>query len=144
MTLRFKLNTTSNEEELDYIPEKKKDRINLSLSEEQINFEYLSTHWGQRKLFLTELQFLTYCICEKYKNKTKFIVIYTGAASGDHLPFLASLFSHVEFHLYDPKEFNSQLYRNKKQFKINPYKDKNKENGIFTDKIAEIYKQLFN
>lgn len=145
MSLQLELNIDENEckNVLDYIPEKKKDRINCNLTEEQINFEYHSTHWGQRKLFLTELQFLSYCIYEKYKDKSKFLVIYAGAASGDHLPFLGSLFTHVEFHLYDPKEFNSQIYRNKKQFKINPIKDKHKDCGIFTDNIVETYKQMF-
>jgi hypothetical protein len=62
--------------------------------------EFKSTlHWGQRKLFLVELEFLT-----MYASEAD-IVLYAGAAPGIHIPYLSSLFPLVKFVLYDPNEF---------------------------------------
>ncbi|CAE8595408.1 unnamed protein product, partial [Polarella glacialis] len=59
-------------------------------------------HWGQRKLLLSEIEFLTLhgTDCNR--------VIYAGAAPGTHIPFLTSLFPHLEFVLVDPGEFRVQ------------------------------------
>lgn len=60
-------------------------------------------HWGQRKLLLSEIEFLT-----RYLDLTKTpqpLVVYAGAAPGIHIPFLASLFPEVTFHLWDPSPF---------------------------------------
>eukprot|EP00928_Gymnodinium_smaydae_P064219 TRINITY_DN47617_c0_g1_i1.p1 TRINITY_DN47617_c0_g1~~TRINITY_DN47617_c0_g1_i1.p1 ORF type:complete len:480 (-),score=58.64 TRINITY_DN47617_c0_g1_i1:106-1545(-) len=56
-------------------------------------------HWGQRKLLLSEIEFLTMhgASCTR--------VVYAGAAPGTHIPFLASLFPHLSFVLVDPGEF---------------------------------------
>ena len=60
-------------------------------------------HWGQLKLFLSEVEFLTLATKE---NKTKEIIfIYVGAAPGDHIEYLSSLFPHVRFELYDLTDF---------------------------------------
>jgi hypothetical protein len=56
-------------------------------------------HWGQRKLFFSELWFLT-----KYGHLSK-NVVYAGAAPGTHIPFLAKLFPEHQFILIDPSEF---------------------------------------
>lgn len=58
-----------------------------------------SIHIGQRKLFISELQFLT-----KYNNQAD-IVVYAGAAPGDHIGFLASLFPELIFILVDPNPY---------------------------------------
>ena len=47
-------------------------------------------HWGQRKLFLTELQFLTHFWDPNQVPEP--IVIYAGAAPGRHFPLLSKLF----------------------------------------------------
>lgn len=57
-------------------------------------------HIGQRKLFLTELQFLV----DKAPTK-QIICIYAGAAPSHHTGFLAALFPHVKFILVDPNPF---------------------------------------
>ncbi|CAF0740666.1 unnamed protein product [Adineta ricciae] len=57
-------------------------------------------HWGQRKLLLPEIEFLT-----KYGNDPDYVVIYAGAAPGIHIVYLASLFSRMEFLLFDDKDF---------------------------------------
>jgi cap2 methyltransferase len=60
-------------------------------------------HWGQRKLLMSEIEFLV-----KYGDKTnkKIIVIYAGGAPGDHIPFLSKLFPHIFFVLIDPSKFS--------------------------------------
>lgn len=57
-----------------------------------------SIHLGQRKLFLTELQFLT-----KHTNPEKVsIVVYAGAAPNNKGQYLADLFPNVIFLYVDP------------------------------------------
>eukprot|EP00445_Apocalathium_hangoei_P004417 CAMPEP_0203843516 /NCGR_PEP_ID=MMETSP0359-20131031/2634_1 /ASSEMBLY_ACC=CAM_ASM_000338 /TAXON_ID=268821 /ORGANISM="Scrippsiella Hangoei, Strain SHTV-5" /LENGTH=450 /DNA_ID=CAMNT_0050758291 /DNA_START=18 /DNA_END=1366 /DNA_ORIENTATION=- len=56
-------------------------------------------HWGQRKLLLSEIEFLT----ARASDCTR--VIYAGAAPGVHIPFLRSLFPHLSFILVDPGDF---------------------------------------
>jgi len=81
-----------------------------------------AVHWGQRKLFLNELLFLT-LFASKVKNP---IVLYVGAAPGKHIPFIASLFPMIEWHLYDPAVFTINISKN-----IHIYQD------YFTNKTAE-------
>jgi len=128
--------------ESDYIPENKNDRLLFNLNKDQMEFNYKSLHWGQRKLFLSELHFFNNIILNKYKNFNKFLVIYAGAAPGIHLNLLGYLFPYVEFHLYDPNVFDSSLIKNKKQFKINPLKDV--KTGIFNENIINQYLKLFD
>lgn len=56
-------------------------------------------HWGQRKLLLSEIEFLT-----RYGEGCA-RVLYAGAAPGTHIPFLATLFPQFTFVLVDPGEF---------------------------------------
>lgn len=63
-------------------------------------------HWGQRKLFLSELEFFNEFAEE---NDT---VVYVGAAPGIHFTLLSELFPTLNFILYDPREFEKVLYRN--------------------------------
>lgn len=57
-------------------------------------------HWGQRKLFMSELWFLT-----QYGDLGKTIV-YAGSAPGTHTPFLSHLFPTHKFILVDPSNFD--------------------------------------
>lgn len=63
---------------------------------------FIATHMGQRKLLLTEIDFLTDFA------KEGDLIVYAGAASGVHIPFLASLFKSLKlkYHLYDPRDFD--------------------------------------
>lgn len=57
-------------------------------------------HWGQRKLFLSELEFLS------LYSKEGDIVIYVGSAPGNHTFFLTLLFPYIsKFILFDPSPF---------------------------------------
>jgi hypothetical protein len=62
-------------------------------------------HWGQRKLLLSEIEFLTDCFLELPNATT---VVYAGAAPGTHIPYLSGLFPTYNFVLYDPGKFNIQ------------------------------------
>lgn len=58
----------------------------------------LGVHFGQRKLLLSEIQFLS-----KYTGE---YVIYVGAAPGNKTQFLSDLFPDRKFILVDPVRFN--------------------------------------
>lgn len=60
-------------------------------------------HLGQRKLFLSEVEFLTRI--HKHRNDLKYTLLYVGAAPGIHIPLLSEMFPEVSFILYDPAEF---------------------------------------
>ena len=63
-----------------------------------------NTHWGQLKLFATELLFLV----NYYDNRVD-EVIYIGAAPGEHMVVLADLFPSISFYLYDKSPFDPRL-----------------------------------
>ncbi len=76
-------------------------------------------HWGQLKLFLTEVEFLTLVTQQaqrtdrapptgqdqKLNKETRIILIYPGAAPGNHTNYLHTMFPDMEFHLYDLQKF---------------------------------------
>jgi len=81
-------------------------------------------HWGQRKLLLSEVEFLTLFAEEGYT------VIYAGAAPGTHTNYLSKeMFPQVRFILVDPARFDAQ-----KTDKIEIRQE------LFTDNLA---KELF-
>lgn len=105
--------------------------IDDSIGEENYSSKYFSTsiHWGQRKLFFSELEFLIlYTSC----NDKKDVLIYAGAAPGKHIPILADFFKSVYFILVDPEKFNCSKRNNIRI--INDY---------FTDEIALSLKTEF-
>lgn len=53
--------------------------------------------WGQRKLLLSLVSFLT-----KYLENKNPVVVYAGAAPGINIGIVAELFPEVTWHLYDP------------------------------------------
>ena len=72
-------------------------------------------HWGQRKLLLTEIEFITMFLTEQMHKipKEKVItVVYAGAAPGNHILYLSKLFPFVKYVLYDPRPFSKNLKRN--------------------------------
>lgn len=65
-------------------------------------------HWGQRKLLMSELEFLTLCLKDERCRECK-VVVYAGSASGEHIVFLADTFSDIKFVLVDPGRFSSKI-----------------------------------
>lgn len=61
-------------------------------------------HWGQLKLLLTEIEFLT-IVLKEYKGALPIYFVYAGAAPGDHIWYLQTLFPDIYFELYDPNDF---------------------------------------
>lgn len=80
-------------------------------------------HWGQRKLLLSEIEFLT--LCGSSENP----VVYAGAAPGTHLTKLAEMFPHHTFYCYDPAPFNVKSLSN-----LHTYQT------LFTDELAMAYR----
>jgi len=69
--------------------------------------ERSTLHFGQLKLLICELKLLLWYTTAI--TGTEYSIIYAGAAPGHHIPFLASLFPHCKFELYDPAPFCRQL-----------------------------------
>jgi hypothetical protein len=57
-------------------------------------------HWGQLKLMLSEIQFLS-----EYGHLSN-TVVYAGAAPGTHIGFLTHMFPDHSFILWDPRPFD--------------------------------------
>ena len=86
----------------------------------QSNIPKTTMHWGQRKLLLSEIEFLT-----KYSSSGD-LVIYAGAAPAIHTPMLAELFPQLKFILIDPIPFA-----------IKPTKNMELRNEYFTSVMAK-------
>lgn len=72
--------------------------------------EKTSIHWGQLKLFATELEFINlYWNPEQIPNP---IIVYVGAARGTHIQILSELYPQFKFHLYDEPRFDPILKSN--------------------------------
>ena len=80
-------------------------------------------HWGQRKLLLTEIEFLT-----NFGLEDQYLVIYVGAAPGIYMEYLSSLFPDLRFRLFDTKKF---ALRPTSKIEVRP--------EPFSDQIAKRY-----
>ena len=56
-------------------------------------------HWGQRKLLMSEIEFLT---LHGWRAKH---VVYAGSAPGNHITLLSEMFPQHHFILVDPRDF---------------------------------------
>jgi len=69
-------------------------------------------HVGQRKLLITEIEFLT-----RFSTPGESIyVVYAGAAGGKHHETLDQMFPNLHFMLYDPNPFSIQPGQNREIF----------------------------
>ena len=111
--------------------------------------DFISQHWGQRKLLLTEIFFLSsFCVDRKVN------VIYAGAAPGNHFNILCKLFPNVHFDLIDPEKWNDyfiKLHRSLDQQNMSEdvkhYKISNQVNvyhGFMSDGLAHKLCQQYN
>lgn len=93
-------------------------------------------HWGQLKLMLTEIEFLTLVMLEynESKDDRDIIFVYAGAAPGHHTEYLSSLFPEIHFELYDPNRF---AIKESKMIKIHT----GEINGMFTPSVAKYWKE---
>jgi cap2 methyltransferase len=63
-------------------------------------------HWGQRKLLMSEIEFIQMCLPPLEK---RCVVIYAGAAPGTHVAILSEMFPEHRFVLVDPAEFHLEV-----------------------------------
>lgn len=66
--------------------------------------------WGQRKLLLSEIQFLNY-----FWDPIRYprpVIVYAGAAPGTHIAVLLEMFPTLTFQLYDTNVFSPLLANN--------------------------------
>lgn len=88
-------------------------------------------HWGQRKLFFSEMEFFS--MIAKHHDLSKYLVVYIGAATGSHTQELLNYFPELNYLLYDPNKFD---IKPDKRIIIKTGKD-----GFFTDdKVDEVLK----
>lgn len=87
-------------------------------------------HWGQRKLLMAELEYLTL-----YGDESD-VIVYAGAAPCVHLPYLLELFPRHKFVLWDPNAFSRKLTSYPSRVEIHT----NTPNGFFTDDTARLYR----
>ncbi|CAK0867256.1 unnamed protein product [Prorocentrum cordatum] len=94
-------------------------------------------HWGQRKLMLAEVEFLT-----KYYDEAR-TVVYAGAAPGTHMVCLADLFPKLKFVLVDPRPFSSHLVKAQGRLLVEGTEEPRIEirEGFFTDEMAKEFSQ---
>ena len=93
-------------------------------------------HWGQKKLLLSEIQFLTK-VCQKLNTKSlkDYAVVYAGAAPGFHFPILYNLFPELIWLLYDPARFSKEAHMHPQKQKVKIF------NQFFTDETIAHAKQ---
>jgi hypothetical protein len=77
--------------------------MRMEFTENRTQYQMRAEHWGQRKLLLSEIYFLS-----RYSEPYD-LVVYVGAASGQHIVYLAQLFPWCTFHLYDSQPFAKTL-----------------------------------
>lgn len=82
---------------------------------------------GQRKLFISELEFFL-----NYGGE-KETVVYAGAAPGTHIALLVELFPGYKFILYDPRDFSERLQDPKFKSRVTIKQD------FFTEEEAKKY-----
>lgn len=68
--------------------------------------------WGQRKLLMSEINFFNYYYSPTVHPNA--LVVYIGAARGDHIPVLSDFFPELSFLLYDPSDFAPSVKRHAK------------------------------
>ena len=97
-------------------------------------------HWGQRKLLLSEIEFLTNYWSSYNQNKKKYL-LYIGAAPGVHIQYLSKLFPDIHFILYDPANFiikpSSNITIHQKYFTDEDVKQYKNMNLFFISDIRE-------
>jgi hypothetical protein len=114
------------------IPQTIDDLLNKSKFNGDVKDMAPSCHWGQKKLVLSEIQFLTN-VCKKINTKSlkDYAVVYVGAADGFHFPILYNLFPELIWLLYDPGKFSKESYMHPQKQKIKIF------NQFFTDETIK-------
>jgi len=119
--------------------------------ETRANTRFCIVKWGQRKLLLTCLQFLTLSV-RKYKKKYekgKLLVLYVGAGDGTNIYVLSKMFPKLKFDLFDD-HFDEKILRQSKNIKLfiryftheDAEKYKTKKNILFISDIRTTFDEV--
>lgn len=110
-------------------PKRKNERLKYCEHKYE-NLDHM--HHGQRKLLMSEIEFLV-DEYNSYKDHDNVVVVYVGAAPGTHINVLANLFPMFTFHLYDKTTYDSRLkmYENIRLF-----------SEYFTESHANTYSRM--
>jgi hypothetical protein len=126
---KFKNNKNFFKDELIY----KYDDIPYYINYEQTRPKPKSViHWGQLKMFLVILMFLTKVVEPTDKNVH---IIYPGSARGDNILILSDMFPNVIWNLIDPTTHHKKLFNHPKVDEI--------KTEFFTDETAEYFKNKY-
>jgi cap2 methyltransferase len=90
-------------------------------------------HWGQRKLLMSEIEFLTLAhltLAHQQVDLSRCVVVYAGAAPGTHTPYLADMFPMLRFILVDPSRFTCRCSERIQVI-----------NMLFTDELADALRE---
>lgn len=95
-----------------------------------------TVHFGQRKLLLSEIEFLTIVFQKLEVTNKKIVLIYAGAAAGHHLPTLVDAFPFIEYIFVDPAKFyiNENNFKSKVEIR----------QEFFTDKMANELRKKYD
>lgn len=108
----------TNDGDISFTEDMPTDQIDINQQDKHINYnpnrQSTALHFGQRKLLLAEIEFLSDAIGKyidinkvdkdwNFEDKDKFIIVYVGAAPGIHIPYLCDLFTDYvsEIHVWD-------------------------------------------
>lgn len=124
----------------EFTPELRRITANSPRSkyERRSGFDKTTIHYGQRKLLLSEIEFLTLVANELHQtnNRNPVVLVYAGAAPGLHTPMLTWMFPFIrEFVLVDPAKF--ELDETKMRCKYRLIRE------CFTDEMAEQLRDEF-
>jgi len=120
---------------LDHIKIFTETDLYLNLGDSQLSYrrrneeEKTSVSWGQRKLLLTLIQFLTRHWDPVQVPKP--VIVYAGAAPGINIGIVSQLFPEADFHLYDPAQFKIKPIKKSGEGSITLYQQ------YFTDEDAK-------
>lgn len=106
--------------------------------ERRSGYDKTTIHYGQRKLLLSEVEFLTRVAHELHaaNNRNPVVLVYAGAAPGHHTPMLTWMFPFVsEFVLVDPAKFELDEKKMRCKYRI--------KRECFTDEMAEELRDEF-
>lgn len=78
-------------------------KSNVTTYESRSSTEKRAVHWGERKLLINEIEFLS--LFWKPSELPTPQCVYIGAAPGTHIDLLAQMYPEITFHLYDPRDF---------------------------------------
>ena len=101
----------------------------------RFNDDKTTFKFGQRKLMLSEIEFLS-IVTNEINELKKCVLIYAGAAPGIHIASLMNMFPYMEYVLIDPAKFIFDEKKPITKFEI--------INDFFTDELAIKFSEKYS